>query len=96
VKFPTGLKIVIIYLVIYGLLIELFVFNNWTDWNGAVAGKSLGFTLGYFMKGPLLGLLFLYSAYGLSKKTNMGSQVSSREFAVCCINRYKFFCMGVC
>jgi len=76
VKIPTGLKAVIIYLIIYGLITELFVFNNWNEWSSAVAGKSPAYALGYFMKGPLLGFLFLFSAYGLSKKQMWGRKLA--------------------
>jgi len=77
---PAGLKATIIYFVVYGLITELFVINHWSEWSANVAGTSLGYTLGYFMKGPLLGILFLYSAYLLSKK-----QVTGRKLAVVCL-----------
>ena len=78
-KLTTGLKAVIIYLIIYGLITEYFAITNLDYWVDAVAvaGKSIGGILGVLMAGPLLGVLFFISAIGLSIKRLWG-----RKFAV--------------
>lgn len=63
-----SLKFIISYFLLYGIFTEYLVVIHWDEWLAAVVGKSLGYALGYSMKGPFLGVLFILSGIGLSNK----------------------------
>ena len=75
---PTPLKVVAVYLLLYGLFTGYFVVENWSDWESRIADRSLGYTLGYLLKGPLLAPLALAASFGLS-----GARMWGRNCAIC-------------
>ena len=75
-RMPLTLKVTIGYFLFYAFVTEILVFFNWSQWITPLEGKSIGYAVGYLLKGPLLGALFLIAAIGLIQKKAWGRRLA--------------------
>lgn len=76
IEIPASLKMAIGYFLLYGAFTELLVVMYFDEWVAGIQGKSIAYIFGYLSKGPLLGIAFLISSYGLLRRKMWGRKLA--------------------